>query len=216
MILNVIARTIELGDDSSCKIPDTFFYARGMPVVVNQNIYTGLKVVNGAEFGAYDFILDPNYPGLHLANDVTIHFGPPLGILLQSKGTKGLSIPTLPPGTVLVRSLSQTLDPSNRNSKSARKIYPPDKAQGKTFPEVLLELRGNRVINGEPTKCDFTSLSVQLSRCTSLKGIKLLSPMRQQDFIANNMDYFMVEAMRRLSGLAEETRRAYEDQDTER
>ncbi|KAH7303745.1 hypothetical protein B0I35DRAFT_446248 [Stachybotrys elegans] len=223
---DLIAKTIELGDDSSCKIPGIFFYAQGMPVVVNQNIYTGLKVVNGAEFITYDFILDPNYPGFHLADDVTIHFGPPLGMLLQSKDTRGL--PTLPPGTVLIRPLSQTLDPSNRNSrflpgKCTRRGLPvvpafaltDYKAQGKTFPEVLLELRGNRVINGEPTKCDFTSLYVQLSRCTSLKGIKLLSPIRQQDFIGNKMDYFIVEAMRRLSNLAEETRHAYEGQGTE-
>lgn len=47
-----IAQTIEQGDDSHCKIPGIFFYAQGMPLVVNQNIYTGLKAVNGAEFVA--------------------------------------------------------------------------------------------------------------------------------------------------------------------
>ncbi|KAH6874300.1 hypothetical protein B0T10DRAFT_415538, partial [Thelonectria olida] len=138
-------------------------------------------------------IPDPKYPGYHLADDVTIHFGPPLGILLQSKDTKGLSIPALPPETILVRSVSQTLDPSNRNfrflsAKCIRRGLPvvpafvltDYKAQSKTFAEVLLELRGNRIINGEPSKCDFTSLYVQLSRCTTLKGIKLLSPVRER------------------------------------
>uniref|UniRef100_A0A8H7NHY1 ATP-dependent DNA helicase n=1 Tax=Bionectria ochroleuca TaxID=29856 RepID=A0A8H7NHY1_BIOOC len=82
-----IAQAIEQGDDSKCKVPGIFFYAQGMPVVVNKNMYTGLKVVNGAEFTAADIIPDPKYPGYCLADDVTIHFGLPLGILLQSKET---------------------------------------------------------------------------------------------------------------------------------
>ncbi|KAM4061662.1 PIF1-like helicase [Hirsutella rhossiliensis] len=91
---NLIARTIGQGDDSACKVPGVFFYAQGMPVVVNKNIYTGLKVVNGADFTAVDVIIDPNHPGYCLADDVTIHFGPPLGILLQSEETKTLAIPS--------------------------------------------------------------------------------------------------------------------------
>ncbi|KAM4055420.1 PIF1 protein [Hirsutella rhossiliensis] len=168
---NIVARTIGQGDDSACKVPGVFFYAQGMPVVVNKNnnIYTGLKVVNGADFTAVDVILDPNHPGYHLADDVTIHFGPPLGILLQSEETKALAIPSLPVGT------------------------------GKTFVE-----------------CDFTSLYVQLSRCTSLRGIKLLGPVRHHDFIGNGLDQAILDGMQRLKNLAAETRRLYEDQDFEK
>ncbi|KAM4064307.1 ATP-dependent DNA helicase PIF1 [Hirsutella rhossiliensis] len=183
---NLIARTIGQGDDSACKVPGVFFYAQGMPVVVNKNIYTGLKVVNGADFTAVDVIIDPNHPGYCLADDVTIHFGPPLGILLQSEETKTLAIPSLPVGT------------------------------GKTFVEVLLELRGNRVTNGEPSKCDFTSLYVQLSRCTSLRGIKLLNPVRHHDFIGNGLDQAILDGMQRLKNLAAETRRLYKDQGFEK
>ncbi|KAM4064310.1 PIF1-like helicase [Hirsutella rhossiliensis] len=160
---NIVARTIGQGDNSACKVPGVFFYAQGMPVVVNKNIYTGLKVVNGADFTAVDVILDPNHPGYHLADDVTIHFGPPLGILLQSEETKALAIPSLP---------------------------------GKT--------------------CDFTSLYVQLSRCTSLRGIKLLGPVRQHDFIGNGLDPAIIDGMQRLKNLAAETRRLYEDQGFEK
>jgi len=67
-----ITQTIDMGDDSTCKVPGALFYAQGMPVVVNNNIYTGLKVVNDAEFIAVDVIPDPRYPGYHLADDVTI------------------------------------------------------------------------------------------------------------------------------------------------
>ncbi|KAJ6436015.1 Pol-like protein [Purpureocillium lavendulum] len=221
-----IAQAIEQGDDSKCKVPGIFFYAQGMPVVVNKNIYTGLKVVNGAEFAAADIITDPKYPGYHLADDVTIHFGPPLAILLHSNDTATLAVPVLPPKMVLVRPISHVLEPSDSrfkflSTKCARRGLPvvpafvltDYKSQSKTFPEVLLELRGNRVTNGDPSKCDFTSLYVQLSRATTLRGIRLLSPVRPQDFIGNKLDQNMVNAMQRLNKLAFETKRIYEIQD---
>lgn len=196
-----------------------------MPVVVNKNTYAGLKVVNGAEFTAADVIPDPKSPGYQLADDVTIHFGPPLGILLESQETKGLTIPALLVGTVLIRPITHTLDPANSNyrflsGKCSRRGLPvvpafvltDYKAQGKSFKDVLLELRGNRTTNGQPSKCDFTSLYVQLSRCRMLQGIKLLSPIRPQDFIGNKPDQSIVDAMQRLADLAAETRRLFESQ----
>lgn len=219
----LIARTLEQGDDSTCKAPGLFFYAQGMPVVVNKNIYIGLKVVNGAEFIAADVIPDPKYPGYCLADDITVHFGPPLGILLNSKETDNLAVPAMPPGTVLIRPISTTLDPTSSHFKFlparctrrglpvAPAFFLTDyKAQGKTFVEVLLELRGNRLTNGQPSKCDFTSLYVQLSRCTTLQGIKLLNPIRRHDFIGNWPDQIIVDGMQRLRELAAETRRTYE------
>jgi hypothetical protein len=79
-----VARTIKQGDNSNYKIPRVLFYAQGISVVVNKNIYTGLRVVNRAEFTAIDIIPDPRFPGYYLADDVTIHFSPLLGILLDS------------------------------------------------------------------------------------------------------------------------------------
>ena len=55
-----------------------------MPIVINKNIYPGLKVINRAEFTAIDIIPDPKFPGYYLTNDVTIYFGLLLGILLES------------------------------------------------------------------------------------------------------------------------------------
>ncbi|KAI0967095.1 hypothetical protein F4678DRAFT_483481 [Xylaria arbuscula] len=163
-----------------------------MPMVINKNIYTGLKVVNRAKFTAANIIPNSKYLGYHLADNITIHFGPPLGILLQSTETKNLTIPSLPPGTVLIRLISHTVDPASfyfrfLSGKCTRRGLPvvpafvltDYKAQGKTFIEVLLKLQGNCVTNGQPSKCDFTSLYVQLSRCRTLQGIKLLSPIRQ-------------------------------------
>ncbi|RTE67811.1 hypothetical protein BHE90_017815 [Fusarium euwallaceae] len=126
---------------------------------------------------------------------------------------------------VLIRPISHTLDPTDPHfkflsTKCTRRGLPvvpafvltDYKSQSKTFAEVLLELRGNRMTNGEPSKCDFTSLYVQLSRCTTLRGIKLLSPVRPQDFISNKLDQTMVDATQRLKTLAAETERIYEGQ----
>jgi len=52
-------------------------------------------------------------PGVHLADDITIHFGPPLSILLESQETKGLAIPGLPRGAVLIRPITHTLNLAN-------------------------------------------------------------------------------------------------------
>jgi hypothetical protein len=138
-----------------------------------KNIYTGLKLVNGAEFTAADVIPDPKSPGYHLADNVTIYFGPLLGILLQSRETKDLAALALPTGTVLIQPDSHTLNPASSHfgflsGKYTRRGLPVVpalvltnyKAQSKTFVEVLLELRGNCMTNGQPSQCDFTSLYV--------------------------------------------------------
>lgn len=135
-----VAQAIEYGDNSNCKIPGVFFYAQGMPVVLNKNAYICLKVVNGAEFTAAEVISDITHT-LDPANS-SYRF------LLGKCSRRGLPVV---PAFVLID-------------------Y---KAQGKTFADVLLKLRGNRTTNGQPSKCDFTSLYVQLSRCRTLQGMVL-------------------------------------------
>ncbi|KAI1746434.1 hypothetical protein F4782DRAFT_544257 [Xylaria castorea] len=203
------ARTIEQGDESNCKVPGVSFYAQRMLLFVNKNIYTGLKIVDRAEFIAADIIPDPKYPGYHLANNVVIHFGPPLGILLQSTKARKLTTPPLPPGTVPIRPLSHTVDPAGSHfrflsRKCTRRGLPVVpafiltnyKAQGKTFVE--------------PSKYNFTGLYVRLSRCGTIQGIRLLGPVQHWDFIGNMMNRTIVNAMQKLKNLADETRRIYE------
>lgn len=128
----------------------------------------------------------------------------------------------------LIRPISHTIDPANSHFKflSAKCtgrglpvvsafVLTDYKAQGKTFVEVLLELRGNRTNNGVPSKCDFTSLYVQLSRCMTLRGINLLSPVRPQDFIGNKLDQSISDAIQRSTDLAAETRQMFESQRSE-
>jgi hypothetical protein len=59
-----------------------------MPVVVNQNIYQSLKLVNGASYEILNIIFDKTYPGYQINADIILYFGPPAGILLAAKSTK--------------------------------------------------------------------------------------------------------------------------------
>jgi len=56
-----------------------------MPVIVNQNKYLGLKVANGSEFTAVGIVPDPNVQEHVVDEGLSVIFGPPCGILLQSQ-----------------------------------------------------------------------------------------------------------------------------------
>lgn len=80
--------------------------------------------MNGAEFTAADVIsFRYEIPGHHLADDVTTHFGPPLGIILDSQDTKDLAILALPTGTVFIRSIIHILLLTHSMVKSSRFGY---------------------------------------------------------------------------------------------
>jgi hypothetical protein len=46
------------GDNNAVLIPTVFIFVPGMPVIVNQNIYQGLKLINGSRYIAVDIVLD--------------------------------------------------------------------------------------------------------------------------------------------------------------
>jgi hypothetical protein len=56
-----------------------------------------------------------------------------------------------------------------------------------------------------PSQCDPYGLYVQLSRCTSLGGIMLLSRARERDVVGNTILENMAEAEQRLEQLSEAT-----------
>ena len=62
-------------------------------------------------------------------------------------------------------------------------------------------------INGKavPSQCDPYSLYVQLSRCSRLDGIILLSKVRERDFVGNKVADSMVAAEEKLDLLSEAT-----------
>ncbi|KAF6794973.1 DNA repair and recombination protein [Colletotrichum musicola] len=82
---------MQLGDGSKLPIPAIFPYVEGMPVVVNENVYMGLRVVNGAEFTAVGIAEPPGREEIHVSESISIVTGPPNGILLRSNATKHLN-----------------------------------------------------------------------------------------------------------------------------
>lgn len=199
-----------LGDSGSDRPSSGFFiYCDGLPVVVNKNTYTAMKVVNGAEFEAVGIIPDPWYPHLPLDYNTTLYYGPPLAVMLQNNDTIGKQIV---PGLDNVLLLSpRKLDIPGKvrlSCKTSRKGLPltpslaitVHKAQGQSFEKVTLGLYSEQ--DGKPIKLEFTSLYVQLSRGKTLQGIHLLRPVRREDFIGNKMDPEMDAGMQRLEKMS--------------
>ncbi|EAQ87477.1 predicted protein [Chaetomium globosum CBS 148.51] len=111
------------GDDSQLPTPDLFFYAQGMPVMVTQNQFIGLKVVNGAPFKAVDIFPDPAAGTIALASDVTLQLGPPVAVLLQSDDGADLAIPELPNGTILIKSNTVAIPTQMRAKEGASRAF---------------------------------------------------------------------------------------------
>ena len=209
------------GDDSEILVPAIFMVVPGMPVVVNQNIHQGLKLVNGAAYTTLDVILDKAYPGHRILTDITLHFGPPAGIFLESETTRDFHFVGMPPGTVLLMPTSTKIEcrrkrPWQQTEVTRRGLLCTAafacmdyKVQGRTLDRVALGLRGTRTMNidGEavPTQCDPYSLYVQLSRYRSLDGIMLLSKARERDFVGNKVLENMMAAEERLELLSNAT-----------
>jgi hypothetical protein len=80
-----VEAVMQLGDAGPLAIPGIFPYVEGMPAIVNQNKYLGLKVANGSEFTAVGIVPDPNVQEHVVDEGLSIFFGPPSGILLQSQ-----------------------------------------------------------------------------------------------------------------------------------
>ncbi|KAM4063874.1 PIF1-like helicase [Hirsutella rhossiliensis] len=176
------------GDDSAIPVPAVFMFVAGMPIVVNHNTHQGLKLVNGASYSAVEVIVDKAYPGHRISADMTIHFGPPAGIILESETTRYLHFVGMPPGTILLTPMT---------------------VQGKTLERVALELRGTRTTKMDgtvvPSQCDPYGLYVQLSRCRTLDGIMLVSKVRDRDLVGNRVPEEMTAAQARLEVLSERT-----------
>jgi ATP-dependent DNA helicase PIF1 len=203
-----------------------------MPVVVTRNQFVGLKVVNGAPFKAVDIFPDLACGTIALARDVTLHLGPPAGVLLQSDDSAGLAIPGLPNGTILIKSKTVAV-PNHMRGKEARSRGKPgfrwvthrtgplctpafamtdQKSQGKQFSDVLVNLKGAHS-SGTATRPSFMSLYVQLSRAERWRGLHVFRKPARSDFIEpkNVLDKEMRDAILKLERRGEETRRRFEE-----
>ncbi|XP_044717940.1 PIF1-like helicase domain-containing protein [Hirsutella rhossiliensis] len=163
------------GDDSAIPVPAVFMFVPGMPVVVNHNTHQGLKLVNGASYAALEVILDKSYPGHRISADMTIHFGPPAGIMLESETTKDV----------------QFNDVSRKGLPCTAAFACTDyKVQGRTLERVALELRGTRTSNIEDAPCPRSATRTAL---------------RERDLVGNKVPDEMTDAEARLGRLSDKT-----------
>ena len=142
---------------------------------------------------------------------MTIHFGPPHGLILQSEETKNPSIPGLPPGTILLKQMTSVARVGLPCSPAfAMTDY---KSQPKPFENVMVDLRGRQATTSGPSKCDFMSLYVQLSQATHWDGIRLSSEVQREDFIdpVNRIDDRLQRGVENLESLADRTWVSFEE-----
>lgn len=221
-----------IGDEGKLTVPGIFPYVEGMPVVVNENKYMGLKVVNGAEFTATGIVHPPGLEEISVNEKLSIFLGPPSGILLESKETQGIAFPHLPPNTIILPATNikipikhaSTRRPgmSTKHSKSdiVRSGLPCTpglaltdfKAQGRTLGKVLLGLYG-RVPGhsaAEPERCDTISMYMQLSRVRRFEDIALIQPLNTLHFMEARMPDELIQGIQRLKGLATKTTEDFE------
>ncbi|KAL0932537.1 DNA repair and recombination protein [Colletotrichum truncatum] len=221
-----------LGDEGKLSAAGMFPYVEGMPVVINENKYMGLKVVNGAEFTAVGILHPPGVEEIIINDRLSIFLGPPSGIILQSEETNGLAFPHLPPNTVMlpaanirvpekhIKILRPDLQKANVKLALVRTGLPCTpgfaltdfKAQGQTLEKTLLGLYGRTVgkNTGELERCDAVSMYVQLSRVRRFEDIALIQPLNVKQFLEARMPEELVEGTKRLRILAEATVRAFE------
>ena len=223
-----VEAVMQLGDAGPLPIPSIFPYVEGMPVIVNQNKYLGLKVANGSEFTAVGIVPDPNVQEHVVDEGLSIFFGPPCGILLQSQALRGVKVPHLPPDTIMLGTESVPLV----KDKHAKHICPglyrrhgfqmgvsrrglpcvpgfvltDYKSQSRTMGRVLLGLYGRRC---DEDKCDIIGMYVELSRCQELDKIRLFQPLRAKDFLESRMHPYLIAGIEGLKKKADKTTKAF-------
>jgi hypothetical protein len=217
---------MQLGDAGALSVPSIFAYVEGMPVIVNQNKYLGLKVANGSEFVAKGIVPDPNVQEYEVDEGLSIFFGPPSGILLQSAALRGLRIPHLPPDTIMLGTETIQLQKQKHGKHICPDLYQRAgfemgvsrrglpcvpgfvltdyKSQSRTMERVLLGLYGRR--GGEDVdRCEIISLYVQMSRCQGLDKTRLLQPVRAKDFLEPRMYPDLIAGNERLKKASDKT-----------
>ncbi|KAI9104015.1 hypothetical protein DFS34DRAFT_642025 [Phlyctochytrium arcticum] len=216
-----------VGDETNWPVPAVFPYTPGMPICVLKNQYVGLKAANGSMFEAVDILLDPMAKVHYYSCSLRIHVGSPLGIILRSNNTRHLNFPNLPPGTILIPSITTrvpyTVMNTRRKETCSRKGLPCTpgfvitdyKSQGKTLTNAVVGLYGRHETGGAPAKCDFVSLYVQLSRPTSFANLRLLRPLNVEEFIEASPQPEMTATIARLTALSVSTIASWESRHQE-
>ena len=198
-----------------------------MPIVINQNIYTSLGIVNGKEGIATDIIMEPSSKVYRLIEgletdenrEIWIIDQPPKCLLVEIKDSKfsnlsGLAKNILPlfPTTFGIditsndnaASNSQKLPMRRRQIQCCAGFAITDyRSQGRTFNRVVIDLEPPN-IRWEGGHRTFTAVYVALSRCRSSDGLSFLRAFSEK-VLTIKPDSRLASEMARLKKLEENT-----------
>ena len=209
--------------------PGLFCFTKNMPIVVNQNLYTSLGIVNGKEGTAIDAVIDPLSQVYRLDchnqhsewNQIWIIDRPPKCLFIKVNNPKfsilnGLSNGVLPlfPTTFSIDVPLNILPNQKSNTKTTsirRRQIPCSPAfaitdyrsQGRTFNEVILDFESAKK-GGNNQHSTFTATYVALSRCRSIAGLSFLRAFPASSFFVKP-DIRLEQEMGRLILLEEAT-----------
>jgi len=153
-------------------------------------------------------IPDPRYPGYAISEQLTIHFGPPAGLVVTSQDIKDIQVPGLERGTLLITPkqtvISKGSDPvvCRRTGLTCVPAFAmtAHKAEGNTFSRVLVDLpeNGTPSQRGLTTLPSFESVYVRLSRPTSWAGLEINKLMSKDSFLACRLDDTMEKGLQKF------------------
>jgi hypothetical protein len=148
--------------------------------MTTENEHPGPKHVNGAEFKSVAVIPDARYPGYAISEGITIHFGPPAGLLVTSKDIKDIQVPGLDRGTILITPKQAVISKKKYGPTVCRRtgltcvpafVMTAYKSQSKTFSRILVDTPGplNRTPSSRasPAYPSLESVYVEISRATT-------------------------------------------------
>ena len=178
------SQLMAIGDESS-KLPGPgiFAYTKGMPIMINVNIYTDLGIVNGKEGRAVGVTLDPLADVVHVGNNIYVVSQPLLCVYMEIEHSQfeqlrglGENIFPITPQKMAITMKQRNGHTGNEPISISRTQVPccpafaitHFRSQGRTFYKVVLDL-GSCQRLGKYQR--FAAIYVMLSRVKSLKGL---------------------------------------------
>jgi PIF1-like helicase len=187
-----IGSMLSQGDDGAFKGPGIFFYTKGMPVMLLENLFTPFKLVNGRIGKAVDVVVDSDSDVFDLNDRYVLCSRPPACVIVEYDEPTGLSFPGLAPNQhpFFPRKYSSTIkDLTTKQQVRVRRTQVPltpafattdYKAQGANLEELETSLAFSKLKRGSD-HYKWTSLNLQLRRLTSFAGLCLREEITMKD-----------------------------------
>jgi PIF1-like helicase len=207
-----IGSMLSQGDDGTFKGPGIFFYTKGMPVMLLENLLTPFKLVNGRIGKAVDVVVDSDSDVFDLNDRYVLCSRPPACVIVEFDEPTGLTFPGLAPNQhpFFPRKYSSDIkDLTTKRLVKVRRTQVPltpafattdYKAQGASLEELETSLAFSKLKRGS-SHYKWTSLNVQLRRLCSFAGLCLREEITMED-VQYKPDEQLLTELRRLETLA--------------